>query len=146
MKVSKFYFLMGSLLFSFMMFFAAGSGINRLKSKVLINGQNGSISDILKQWRLDSLGCKNIRNMSNIQLLIDSLKIDYQIPSKVESLLGRPNNVVVGKSNYTLIYYINSYCVTRGTVQMTPSNIDRCWIEFNFRDTSKRCLIIEMCQ
>lgn len=126
-----------------------GCGNNNVNSKYTLQTQiskqlsmagfinvNDSTLRVLEEWRIDSLGCMQLRGKRRAQFLVNSLELKGRSKWHLISALGKPN-VARTESEYAstpkgefeiLCYYFDSICYGGAVVD----SLDKCWADFLF--------------
>ena len=81
--------------------------------QILITGCSNSFypSQVLKDWRSDPNGCKNIRSITNrLEIVKFAEKCTLKERRKLLKLLGPPDRKIVIERGTFYIYYIDGKC------------------------------------
>ena len=128
-------------LFAFLFYSLLNCGFYRANS-IPNTTQNMSIDSILKEWKIDSLGCKGLRSDSKAMILRDSFNLENQYPRLIIGLLGKPNNYIFGKDYYVIRYYCQTSC-NNGIIL---DKVEHCWVDFIYKDSlAKKCKMLPTC-
>lgn len=84
------------------------------------------------RWRLDSMGCRNIRSMNLAKSIIYELPENYKNCDSVRMLLGLPEGRSENKDYIELSYYHHSDCILGGDTAHPQ------WISFVFNTADKK--------
>jgi hypothetical protein len=81
--------------------------------------------NIIKNWKLDTLGCLGYRNINTSYYLIDSLNLKGKNKDFLIRKIGLPNYSQKTNNTETFKYYFNTTCKNGVFID----SIDYCWLE-----------------
>lgn len=85
-------------------------------------------SNLLKEWRTDSLGCLQYRTKEKAFYIRDSLDLIDKTNSYIIDKLGNPNSVRKDGNVEVIKYYFNTVC----RENLFIDSLDYCWVEMLF--------------
>ena len=97
-------------------------------------------SEMLIDWKNDSLGCLRVRNDSSFKLITDSIKIIGKSYNEALLMFGKPNKIYKTKDGAVISYFLNTRC--GGTLTETE-----CFARFDFEVPTEilSCAAISSC-
>lgn len=113
---------------------------NNEKRPLLLQKQilNDSINTIVKEWRIDSLGCLNLRTIEKANTLFKVLQFNKKKGKEIIEILGSPNYISNYGPNFCYSYIFNALCYNNKLID----SADYCWIDFLFN--SNDSILISM--
>ncbi len=114
----------------FISLFSCTSNANNQKAaSIKLDKEN---SELIQQWKQDSLGCENIRSKVLAEKIIINLKLENTPKDNFIKIFGTPNVVRNYEGKIILCYYFNSSCVDGSMLK----DADTCLAEFTFKNGS----------
>lgn len=114
----------------FISLFSCTSNANNQKAaSIELDKEN---SELVQQWKQDSLGCENRRSKVLAEKIVANLKLENTPKDNFIKFFGTPNVVRNYEGKIILCYYFNSSCVDGSMLK----DADTCLAEFTFKNGS----------